>query len=64
MLASIYWNKYRYCGPPCKTRGEYGERIEYGYDRGDGRIAVFDATFGWQYECPVEYKSTYWIRVV
>lgn len=54
-------NKYAYTGEPMNTRGEYGERVEVMHRgfRGDAdelipsadgpEVAVFDATFGWQW---------------
>ena len=38
--------RVRYVGEPTLTRGEYGERVEFGYVV-NGYIYVWDADFGW-----------------
>lgn len=46
--------RYRYVGEPMLTRGEHGERIEYGYvlDDGWGGIYVWDSFSGYIWVCP------------
>jgi hypothetical protein len=38
--------RVRYVGEPTLTRGEYGERVEFGYAVGSN-VYVWDADFGW-----------------
>ena len=56
--------KYQYVGEQTRTRGDYGETVEFGYDRGDGCISVFDATFGWQVWASIEscLASGDWVK--
>ena len=37
----------KYTGEPALTRGEHGERVDFGHLDEDGYVWVWDATFGW-----------------
>lgn len=39
--------KMKYTGPEMCTRGEYGERVEFGHMDSTGAIYVWDTLIGW-----------------
>lgn len=42
--------RVKYIGEERLTRGDLGERVDYGHLDADENVWVWDATFGWQFE--------------
>lgn len=41
--------KMQYTGADICTRGEYGERVQFGHMDSTGAIYVWDSTVGWRF---------------
>lgn len=58
--------RYKYVGEPMLTRGDYGERVDYGYARQESghpwdapSIYIQDADFGLIWICPEEKAHSF-----